>query len=122
MCSKRAASGQVTAPPRSVMNSRGASLDHLVGALLEKPRHVEAKRLGGLEIDDKVELGRLFDWKVSRLRPLENAVDIEGGAVVLRRNWARRRQDSRPRRTGTARSSAAAGRASLPRRVPGDWR
>jgi hypothetical protein len=25
--------------------------DHLIGALLEYPRHIEAKRLGGLEIE-----------------------------------------------------------------------
>ena len=31
--------------------SREPLLDHLVGTLLEKERHVEAERLGGLEID-----------------------------------------------------------------------
>ena len=36
------------------------SLDHLIGALLEKPRNVKAKRLGGLEIDHKLELCRLL--------------------------------------------------------------
>src|ERR1700738_850952 len=30
--------------------SERQSLDHLIGALLEYPRHIEAKRLGGLEI------------------------------------------------------------------------
>ena len=29
----------------------GTSFDHLVGALLERQRHVEAERLGGLEVD-----------------------------------------------------------------------
>ena len=37
------------------------SLDHLVGALLEKPRQVEAERLGGLEIDYQFKLSGLFD-------------------------------------------------------------
>ena len=34
--------------------------DHFVGALLEKPRNVKAKRLGGLEIDHQLELRRLL--------------------------------------------------------------
>ena len=36
------------------------SLDHFVGALLEKPRNVKAKRLGGLEIEHQFELRRLL--------------------------------------------------------------
>jgi hypothetical protein len=35
-----------------------ASFDHLVGELLEMQRHVEAQRLGGLEIDDQLKLKR----------------------------------------------------------------
>jgi hypothetical protein len=36
-------------------------LNHLVGALLEKQRCVEAAPLGGLEIEDDLESCRLFD-------------------------------------------------------------
>jgi hypothetical protein len=36
-------------------------LDHLVGALLNMKRHVESERLGGLDIDNQLKLGRLFD-------------------------------------------------------------
>ena len=50
--------------------------DHLVGALLEMQRHVEAQRLGGLEIDDQLELCRRLHWKVGRLLALEDAVDV----------------------------------------------
>jgi hypothetical protein len=32
--------------------------DHLVGALLQKPRHLQPKRLSGLEIDDEIKLRR----------------------------------------------------------------
>jgi hypothetical protein len=32
--------------------------DHLVGALLKKPRYVEAECLGSLEVDEELEFGR----------------------------------------------------------------
>jgi hypothetical protein len=35
------------------------SLDHLVGVRKQRGRHVEAKRLGGLEVDAEPEPGRL---------------------------------------------------------------
>ena len=45
-------------------------LDHLVGALLKMQRHVEAERLGGLEIDRQFVLDRNLDRKLARLRAL----------------------------------------------------
>src|ERR1700730_14481111 len=39
-------------------------------------RHVEADRLGRLEIDDKLELGWRLHWKLGWLVALENAIDI----------------------------------------------
>ena len=41
-------------------------LDHLVYALLQKQWHVQPEGLGGLEVDDQLKFGRLFDWQVSR--------------------------------------------------------
>src|SRR5262249_26959972 len=51
-------------------------LDHLVRAQEQVPRNREAERLGGLHVDDKLELGRLFDRQISRLRAFEDLVDI----------------------------------------------
>ena len=42
-----------------------SSLDDLVGALLEVQWHVEAERLGGLDVDQQLELGRLLHRKVT---------------------------------------------------------
>src|SRR6478672_170852 len=50
--------------------------DHLIGALLKKPRHVEAERRGGLEVDHQLELDRGLDRKLTRLRILEDAIGI----------------------------------------------
>ena len=39
--------------------------------------HVEAERLGGLEVDDELELGRLLHRQVGGLLALENAVGVD---------------------------------------------
>jgi hypothetical protein len=59
------------------------SLDHLVGDLLEMRWHVEAQRLGGLEVDDKL----ILRWRLHRhigwLLALEDAIDVAGRATEL---------------------------------------
>ena len=55
------------APPHSITSSARASS---VGGT------VEAKRLGGLEVDDQFELGRLHDREVGRVGTFENAADV----------------------------------------------
>jgi hypothetical protein len=44
--------------------------------------HVEAERLGGLEIDDHFVLGRRLDRQVGGLLALEDAIDVGGRASV----------------------------------------
>src|SRR5215468_8855775 len=50
--------------------------DHVVGALPQKQRHVEAERLGGFQIDHQLELVRSLDGEVARFCALEDAVTI----------------------------------------------
>src|SRR5438093_1884843 len=40
----------------------------------------QAERLGGREIEDKLEFGRLLDRDIGRLGPTQNLVDQVGGA------------------------------------------
>jgi hypothetical protein len=39
-------------------------------------RHVEAERLGGDQVDDEIEFGRLLDRDVGRLRAAQNSGDL----------------------------------------------
>src|SRR5450631_2358803 len=59
----------------------GPSLNHFVGAQQYRLRNREAERLRCLEVDDKVELGRLLDRQVGRIGALENLVHIASGAT-----------------------------------------
>ena len=45
--------------------------------------HVEAERLGGLEVDDQLVLGRRLHRQVGRLFAFQNAIDVAGRAPVL---------------------------------------
>src|SRR4030095_10317143 len=84
-------SGRMSSTSRSaqqgtVMPSRSARaclLDHLIR--LEKKRRGDgqAERLGGLEVDDQLELRGLLDRQVRRLGTLENFVRIGGSSAPL---------------------------------------
>ena len=54
------------------------SLDHLVGAQQELFRQLEAECLGDDEVDNQLELGRLFNRKLACLCAAQNFVDILG--------------------------------------------
>src|SRR5262249_46029802 len=54
------------------------SFDHLVGAGEQRGRDGEANRLGGRQVDDKFELGRLLHGDIGRLRPAQNLIDKLG--------------------------------------------
>ena len=61
------------APPHSITSSARAT----------KVGHVEAERLGGLQIDHELVPGRRLHRQVGRPLALEDAVDVAGRAPVL---------------------------------------
>src|SRR5215467_5083387 len=60
-------------------------LDHVVGADEDRLRDRQPERLGGLEIDHQLELGRLLDRQIGRFRPLQDPVDQVGLPPANRR-------------------------------------
>src|SRR5207237_1095628 len=83
-----------TAPPQaSAMPSRrrdprlasacaDRSFDHLVGAQQDRGRDGEAERLGGLEIENRLERGRLLHRQVAGLGALENPRDTAARQAI----------------------------------------
>src|SRR6516165_2352451 len=61
---------------------RAASFYYLVGAREQGGRNFETKRAGSRQIDDKFEFGRLQDWKIGRLGPLEKTARIAAELAI----------------------------------------
>src|SRR5207248_10611614 len=53
------------------------SLDYLVGAGDERPRDLEAERLGGLEVEEQLDFRGLLDRQIGRLIASENPAGID---------------------------------------------
>jgi hypothetical protein len=68
-------------PPGSAFAA--SSVDHIVGEGEQHRRHLNAERLGGLEVDDEVEFRGLLDGKIGRLGALQNLVDLDGGTPEI---------------------------------------
>jgi hypothetical protein len=65
-------------------------LDHLVGACEQRGRDGEAERLRGLDIDDKLEFGRLFDRQIAGIGALRilSATEDNPGTISFS-SWRR---------------------------------
>ena len=59
------------------------SFDHPVRTQQDGPWDGNAERLGGLQVDDQLEQGRLLDGNVGRLGTLEDLVGQERGPTQL---------------------------------------
>ena|SRR5947207_4305616 len=54
--------------------------DHFVGGGEQLVRDGQAERLGGLQINDQLELGRQLDRQICWFSTLQDLIDIGGGA------------------------------------------
>src|SRR5277367_5057768 len=59
-----------------------ASFDHLVSGCEQGRWHSEAKCLGGLEIDDKLEISRWLDRQISWFCSFENLPDVDASLTI----------------------------------------
>jgi hypothetical protein len=59
-----------------------SSLDHFVGTRERCAGNGKAKRLGGLQVDDKMDFRCLLDWKIGRPGTLKYHIHIRGGTPV----------------------------------------
>jgi len=56
--------------------------DHLVGAGEQHGRHVEPERAGGRQIDDEIELGRLYHRQIGGLLAFQDASGIDTNLAI----------------------------------------
>ena len=65
---------------RVLVGRAGWLLDDLIRPPQQRRRDRQAEGLGGLEVDDQLELRGLLDGKLARLFALQDPVHIRGGA------------------------------------------
>jgi hypothetical protein len=58
--------------------------DYIVGELSELHRHIQAERLGGLEVDHQYVLGWCLHRKVGRLLAFENPAGVNARLSIIR--------------------------------------
>src|SRR5262245_14618554 len=63
-------------------NALMPSLDDLIRPRQQRRRDCQPESLGGLEIDDQLELGGLLDGEITGLGPLKDLVYVGGGAPM----------------------------------------
>ena len=59
--------------------------DHLVGGGEQRLQNGESERFGGLEIENQLEFGRLYDRKIGRFVAPENATGIDADLMIIKR-------------------------------------
>ena len=57
---------------------RGGSFEQLVSPDEQGQRHLDAERRRALQVDQKLDLGRLLNREIGRADAFENPVDVEG--------------------------------------------
>src|SRR6516225_2946653 len=67
-----------------------ALFDHLVGAGKQRGQHFEAERLGGSQVDDEIEFGRLLYRQISRFGTSQYPINIGDTWPTVLRNEVKR--------------------------------
>jgi hypothetical protein len=58
------------------------SLDNFIGDCDQATWHIHAKRLGGLQVDDKLKFSRQLHGKIGRFGSLENSVHVPSRSAL----------------------------------------
>src|SRR5262245_29644686 len=79
---RRRTAGASAHPSRSSPAIGARSLDHLVGAGEQCGRYGKAEHPGCLRVDYQLELGRLHDRQLGRLRAFEDAAGVDADLTI----------------------------------------